>query len=273
MNTPNVDSLFAPVAPLASNIAEALGWINRTNTPLALAIQEVMLAEVTASLLGRFPKVVLLPKVEVVTVPTQNATSRWLALHFKEVNETLSSHLRTKLRRSVELSVVDDHIQTFLVRLIKDDRLALMLDKGEEINLAVLRHWVFQSAVTEIRRWGVWADLRTTRNARTSREVQKGTGFKPVQSASVAVEVSTKDFLEEEAKDLVDPTDKSPEDVASAKSRIAHVRATLARRGQAHLIPMVDGLLEGRSMEELQETYKVSGATLTKAFRKLNATA
>jgi len=274
MSTPTVDpsgfdlSLSTPVATAAREVLyeEALASFGGSTTPWALAVREVLHG--TPALVP--PKVVV-SETLAVTRPA-NATSQWLAKNAKAVYSTLVSHLSSKMQRSSELSVVEDHVQEFLARLVDDDRLAPLLTTGETPKLAVLRVWAYQSACTELRRWGVDATLRATRNAKTSREVKKGKDFAPVQSAHAASEVTTvSDDGTESTQDLCDPMALSPEDVSARRSRVDHVRKTLIRKGHGHLVPVVDGLLEGQTLQELQIAHGVSSDQITTVLRGLRA--
>ena len=268
------DSFIASSAGTAAREVlynDALGSFGNSTTPWALAVREVLFGSIPLAT----PKVVVV--VSETPAPTttpraQNATATWLAQNAKTVYATLIGHLSSKMQRSSELSVVEDHVQEFLARLVNDDRLAPLLTTGETPKLAVLRVWAYQSACTELRRWGVDASLRATRNAKTSREVQKGKDFQPVQSGTAACEVVTvSDDGSESTHDLCDPSAPTPEDVSARRSRVDHVRATLIRKGQGHLVPVVNGLLEGMTLQELQTTYGVSGDQITSVLRGLRA--
>lgn len=251
----NVRSTDAAVAVLFEDALDSFG---NSRTPLAMAIRAV-----------RFPAPTLVPRA----MEGQNATSRWLSLHAKAVYDSLAKHLNAKMQRSGELNLLEDHIQEFLARLVRKDTLAPFLASGETPKLASLRVWVYQSACTELRRMGVDAAMRASRNAKTSREVQKGAAFMPVQSPDAVREVPTSSMDDsiDTAPDLYDPSEPTPEDVATHRSRIDHVRATLIRKGQAHLIPAVDGLLAGKDFTEIQATLGVSEDQLAKAVRLLRA--
>lgn len=255
-----------PAATAAREVLydDALASFGGSRTTLAMAIREVLHGASTLAL----PEVV----VETVAPRKLNATAVWLGQNQRTVYSTLIGHLSSKMQRSSELGVVEDHVQEFLTRLVNDDRLAPLLTTGETPKLAVLRVWAYQSACTELRRWGVDAALRVTRNAKTSREVQKGKDFQPVQSANAACEVSTvSDDGTESTQDLCDPMAPSPEDVSAQRSRIDHVRNTLIRKGHGHLVPVVEGLLEGRTLTDLQDAFGVSEGQITTALRGLQA--
>lgn len=202
---------------------------------------------------------------------TPNLTSEWMRTHGKTAFESITKYLDGKMVRSKELNVVEDHTQTFLARLIEKDTLAQFITNGGAVKMTVLRMWAYQSACTELRRWGVDASLRATRNAKTSREVQQGVGFRQIQSPNAARQVTrgtpngALDF------DLYDPSAPSPEESASRNSRVDEVRRALVRMGQPHLVPVVDGLLEGRSLTEIQETYGVTRDQITKVLQGIRA--
>lgn len=196
-----------------------------------------------------------------------NHTAQWLK-GSPEVYRVLVKHLSAKMQRSRDLGVVEDHVQTFLTRLIEKDTLAPFVLGGKTVRLSVLRVWAYQSASTELRRWGGDGSLRVSRGAKTAREVQAGGSWHPVQSASAAREVLWEDGS---AKDLYDPSAPTPEESASRNSRVDEVRRALVRMGQPHLVPVVDGLLEGRSLTEIQETYGVTRDQITKVLQGIRA--
>lgn len=196
-----------------------------------------------------------------------NATACWLDENMARVWPALTSMIATKMVKSKELDVVDDHVQAFLTRLIERDTLAPFLARGETPKMSVLRIWAYQSACTELRRWGVDASLRTTRTARTAREVQKGADFRPVQAAQTAKRVIRED---DGAVDMYQDTDETPEDISARRSRVDHVRATLVRMGHANMIPMVDELLGGASLTDLTTRYGVSADQLRVAIRAVS---
>ena len=257
--------------------AEAVESLTRCNTPWAIALRELLASEATPDPLPIPKVVVVVSETPTAPVPTrgrptgQNVTAQWLAANATRVWQSLTTHLATKMQRSGELGVVEDHVQEFLTRLIEDDRLADFLAKGENPKLSALRVWAFHSAVRQIRHWGVDAALRATCNAKTAREVAKGEDFKPVQSATAAREIVPHMDDGDGTGDITDPMAATPEDVSSSMSRVEYVRRTLMRRGQAHLIPAVNGLLEGLTLAEIQSTYNVSEGQIATALRNVRA--
>jgi len=186
-----------------------------------------------------------------------NLTAEWMKTHYHEVFTILVQHLNAKMTRSRDLGVVEDHVQRLITRLIERDQLSPLLTKGENPKLSVLRVWAYQSACTELRRWGVDASLRASRSAKTSREVQQGKSWRVIQSAETAREAPHQLDVggTEASPDLYDPAASTPEDIIARKSRVAMVRKALMRFGRADLIPVVDGLLAGQSMSELRDTF------------------
>lgn len=219
--------------PIEDSLGQFQGYQTRS-TPLADAVREI------STEAGGIPET------------TINITAEWMKTHYHEVFTILVQHLNAKMTRSRDLGVVEDHVQRLITRLIERDQLSPLLTKGENPKLSVLRVWAYQSACTELRRWGVDASLRASRSAKTSREVQQGKSWRVIQSANTAREVIRED---EGINDLYDPSATSPEDIIARKSRVAMVRKALMRFGRADLIPVVDGLLAGQSMSELRDTF------------------
>lgn len=212
------------------------------NSPLALAALAVARGEQPAPA----------PTAPVRTESKVNLTARWMRDNYSRVFPALVAHLASKMPMSRELSVIEDHVQTVLTRFVERDTLAPFVREGKEIKLSVLRVWAYQSASTELRRWGVDASARTTRGAKTAREVQAGGAWKVVQSATPAREIVRDREDAASASDFHDPSEASPEDEVSRKSRVAMVRRHLTRIGKPHLIAAVDHILNGGSLSDLQ---------------------
>jgi hypothetical protein len=195
-------------------------------------------------------------------------TARWVRDNYAKVYPALVAHLASKMPLSRELSVVEDHVQTVLARFVERDTLAPFLRDGKEVKLSVLRVWAYQSASTELRRWGVDASTRMTRGAKTAREVQAGKAWRVVQSADTAREVvrDREDTLS--TPDLHDPAAPSPEDALARKSRVDMVRRHLTRIGQPHLASAVEHVLNGGAVADLPGGI---AAKLTAVLRDLRA--
>lgn len=189
---------------------------------------------------------------EPVNEPKVNLTARWLRDNYSRVFPVLVGHLASKMPASRELSVIEDHVQTVLTRFVERDTLAPFLRDGKEVKLSVLRVWAYQSASTELRRWGVDASARAIRGAKTAREVRSRGSWKVVQSASPVREIVRDREDSILTPDLHDPSAASPEDNLDRKSRVAMVRRHLTRIGKSHLVAAVDHLLDGGSLSDLE---------------------
>lgn len=197
-----------------------------------------------------------------------NLTARWLEENYAKVYPALVSHLSSKMPLSRGLSVIEDHVQTVLVRFVEKDTLAPFLRDGKPVKLSVLRVWAYQSASTELRRWGVDASARTIRGAKTAREVLAGKSWRVVQSASPAREIVRDREDRGSSGDLHNPNEATPEDTVARKSRVDMVRRHLARIGQGHLVSAVEHVLNGGEVADLPLG---TAAQLTTVLRGLRA--
>ena len=197
-----------------------------------------------------------------------NLTAQWVRDNYTSIYPMLVSHLSMKMPRSRELAVVEDHVQTALARMVERDTLAPFLRDGKAVKPSVLRIWAYQSASTELRRWGADASTRVTRGAKTSREVKAGKAWRVVQSANTAREVIRDREDLTTAADLHDPNEASPEDNLAAKSRVDMVRRHLTLIGKPHLVSAVDHILNGGSLSDLDGGI---AAQLTDALRTVRA--
>lgn len=177
-----------------------------------------------------------------------NLTGRWLEENYARVFPALVEHLTAKMPVSHGFSVIEDHVQTVLMRFVERDTLAPFLREGKTVKLSVLGVWAYQSASTELRRWGTDASLRVTRGAKTAREVQAGKSWRVVQSAETFNEVSPQPDDTNARPEYNNPAQPSPEDTVARQSRVDYVRQHLARIGKGHLVPAVDHVLSGGSL-------------------------
>jgi hypothetical protein len=257
-------------------------------SPVSVAVREVLAEDDCTRVFAGATSPVARAVHEVLNPPSEavrdgNLTARWLREQGGQVRESLVSYLTNKMPRSRDLDVVEDHVQTFLTRMVERDVLAPFLRDGKSVKVSALRIWAYQSATTEIRRWGVDASTRVTRGAKTSREVKAGRAWRVVQATVPAREVireseetlpynkrsrgtSCKD--KGVSPDLHDPNDVSPEETADRKSRVDLVRRHLARLGKSDLVAAVDHLLDGGSLSDLPGGVAVQ---LTAVLRDLRA--
>lgn len=163
-----------------------------------------------------------------------NLTSQWLAKNGKEIFTMLVDHLSHKLPTSRRVSVIEDHVQTFLCRLVEKDTLASHLAAGKTPLPSVLRIWAWQSACTEMRGWGVDASLRKSRGAKTNRDRLADAGKLPsviVQSPHAVIERRFEVENGEFVTDLHDPHVASVEDSLVTSDLLDRARELLTSRG------------------------------------------
>lgn len=165
--------------------------------------------------------------------PKGNLTSQWLAKNGASIRSMLVEHLSHKLPTSRRIAVIEDHVHEFLKRLIEKDTLASYLAVGKPPQPSVLRIWVYQSACTEMRGWGVDASLRKSRGAKTNRDRLADAGKMPqvvVQSSEAIVERRYEVENGEFVTDLHDPNAASVEDTMARGDLSNLVREMLANR-------------------------------------------
>jgi len=186
-----------------------------------------------------------------------NATAQWLAVHGKSTRTMLIEHLSHKLPTSRCISVVEDHVQTFFCRLVEKDTLATWIASGKTVLPSVLRVWAFQSAVTEIRGWGVDASLRKSRGAKTNRDRMADAGNLPLVVIHSPDAVIERRYLVEnsgEVVDLHDPNAVSVEDSLIADETMARAKALIAGVGPQYAA-LVESLFDGKKRADLSAEF------------------
>ena len=233
---------------------------------------------------------------------TSNHTRAWLARHGVRVRAMLVSYLEGKLPSSRNLDVIEDHVQTFLLRLVERDTLHDCLADGKEPAPSILRIWVHQSACTEMRGWGVDASLRATRGAKTARDVrhdrevegwrkpqrkQRGklslktpmtvpsvpspTPYQPVVSPTPYQEVIRASESGSITSDCYDPDAPSVEDVVAARQVIEVYRRRVVRAfTDSRYTALFDSMVEGEGKRrDLASEHGITSAQVANMIARI----
>lgn len=182
-----------------------------------------------------------------------NLTAVWLRTHGVRVRAMLVSFLTSKLTTSRRMSLVEDHVQTFLCRLVERDTLRDHLSEGKEPAPSVLRIWLIQSAATEMRGWGVDASLRVSRGAKTHRDRLVDSGKKdpaPVVHASPVKEIVSVSESGDVSTDLSDAK-SSPEEAMADRQMIEVYRRRIRENLNERHAAVFDSILEGAKRREV----------------------
>lgn len=108
---------------------------------------------------------------------TRNATSRYLDQKIRQTKGDFLNTLRKGISACLPLDGVDridDHVQTFITRLISRDGLRTRIESGSPMEDRFFIQWAVNSAKTDIRNEGTDPISREYRGARTYRERCKG---------------------------------------------------------------------------------------------------
>jgi len=192
-----------------------------------------------------------------------NLTSQWLARNGRKVFSELVKHLTHRLPTSRRIGVIEDHVQTFLTRLIEKDTLASFILEGGEPKLSVLRAWVHQSACTEMRGWGVDASLRASRGAKTNRDRQADLGRMPLVVVNSEEPVVERRYEVEggEVTDYYDPSSRSAEDIMISEEIIEAAKFIVRYRipgGADRYGALFESMLDGVKRCDLADDAGVS---------------
>jgi len=104
----------------------------------------------------------------------KNETAIWLQQQGAGIIEKMRSTLRRKLPVSATMELIDDHVNNFIVRLIRRDSIRKLRDKGKRVVPSKIVSYCVRSAYTDIRSWGVDAHCRTMMGARTEQNRKNG---------------------------------------------------------------------------------------------------
>lgn len=120
------------------------------------------------------PKLVLVPK----RPNTPNTTAKWLGKHLRPPSGQTESDLYRMMRAalckrlpvSANADMIDDHIQNFMVRVIRRDAFAKMLADGGSVPYSKVVAYCVNSGRTDARDMGVEPVCREMFGARTEKE-------------------------------------------------------------------------------------------------------
>lgn len=200
---------------------------------------------------------------------TMNRTARWLCAN-PSVRSVLVKHLSHKLVPSDQMGLIEEHVQGFLVRLIEADRLASHMGEGREVNIKALQVWAYQSACTELRRWGADPSTRASRGAKTSREIQEGAAWKvrmapcPATQTAHTEPVNTNvvfQFDREEPTpevDYCDPNTPNTLDTLCRETQAGFIARVLETTEHSNCIPVLIGVLQGEDLMDLCTLFNVT---------------
>lgn len=206
----------------------------------------------------------------------KSLTSQWLERHGKATRAMLIEHLSHKLPTSRRVRVIEDHVQTFLCRLVEKDTLGPYLAAGKNIQPSVLRIWAYQSACTEMRGWGVDASLRKSRGAKTNRDRLADAGKLPqvvIQSHESVMECRRYEVENGEVvTDLHDPYARSVEDdmisAETMENALALVRRKISGAGPRYASLLAE-LIDGEKSKGLAKDAGVSRARMAAMISRI----
>jgi hypothetical protein len=222
--------------------------------------------EHTASPLGQ---AVLAVRDEDTSRP--NLTAGWLKTHGPRVRSMLVSFLTAKLTTSRRMDLIEDHVQTFLCRLVERDTLRDHLVEDKEPSPSVLRIWLMQSAATEMRGWGVDASLRVSRGAKTNRDRLVDAGKKvaaPVIHADPTREIVTVSDSGDVSTDYV-ASEPSPESALADRQMIEVCRRRIHEKLTAHHAAVFDALMGGAKRREVAEEQGLTTGQVTAMLARI----
>lgn len=229
----------------------------------SVSVDEAVVAlggERTCSPIGR---AILAVRDEETTRP--NLTATWLRTHGVRVRAMLVGFLTAKLTTSRRMDLIEDHVQTFLCRLVERDTLRDYLIEGKEPAPSVLRIWLVQSAATEMRGWGVDASLRVSRGAKTHRDRLVDAGKKesaPVIHASPVKEIVSVSESGDVSTDLSDAK-ASPEEAMADRQMIEIYRRRILEKLNDRHAAVFDSLLEGAKRREVAAEHGLTTNQVT----------
>lgn len=200
-----------------------------------------------------------------------NLTADWLKTHGVRVREMLVGFLTAKLTTSRRMDLVEDHVQTFLCRLVERDTLRDHLLGGKEPSPSVLRIWLVQSAATEMRGWGVDASLRVSRGAKTNRDRLADSGKKPEAPVIHVDTVREVHGNSEEGgvSEYYDPRMSNPEEALINRQMIESHRHRIREKLNSRHAEVFDLLMDGSKRREVARIHGLTTGQVTAMLARI----
>lgn len=241
------EALQALGGPLATNVlAQALAA--QVQSPQVMEGEldpafEASLVEAAEALGGDEAKGPLVEAVRDLTNPNNkfkqpgvpgNLTSKWVARNWSRVRPLLISYLESKPAMAARQTEVEDFVQSWVMRLVDRDHLAPYIACGKPIRDSVLKVWLYQKAVTNVRGMGVDANTRHTHRALTERERRAARrGEKIIEGCAAPMKQVFQSMDKGDVRrnpdsaDLMDPGAMPLEDMVDRRHRLETIRRAL----------------------------------------------
>ena len=99
-----------------------------------------------------------------------NLTARWIREHHHELVPSITKTLTRKYKRSVNAGIIEDHIQHFLMTMIRRDTLHDRICRRETIYISQVRSWCVNNVNSQIRDSAREPVMRLFLGAKTAKE-------------------------------------------------------------------------------------------------------
>lgn len=275
----NPDALPKGWDDAASNnqpkIHEALRWVARSMSTLITSPTRGVWALTPLGLerAAQITNTTLRPTALTATPKAStrpNVTSQWFAKHLKpkpgERQSQLMSMMRGSLCRKMTVSadrdLIDDHIQNFMVRIIRTDGLAPTLNAGEEVDYHRVVAYCLNSSRSDIRDMGTEPVCRTLYGAQTDTERARNRTQEPsIQGFEDRLPIDTDGNLyqHDEVDAIVQDTPPSHlldfESIWQRVVAVVQAHKPVAWPRYTHIVQM---RAEGYSTDEIAADQKVS---------------
>jgi len=110
---------------------------------------------------------------QIVLSSGPNETARWLGENFDRLYGRATLHLRRKMPRSEQFDKIDDHMMSWIDRVIQRDGLRSRIEAGRSIAPSQVCAWARRGAYTDIRNQGREIVCRVFHGALTPKEVKE----------------------------------------------------------------------------------------------------
>lgn len=206
------------------------------------------------------PAAVVAPAPPREAAPGANITGRWLADNWARVYPHLQRAVSRRMLASVNAGLVDEHVNQFMVKMIKNDSLAPFLNAGMEVKLSVLAVWVQQVSLSDAKKWATDASTRESRGCHSNREKIKA----PADGARRILRGENG----EQTEDFTSPATLAGHEEVETEEARDHLTDALARQfgpRAAAVRGFLSALRAGEgSVKDLSARYGINPAELVK---------
>lgn len=203
-----------------------------------------------------------LPQPPSTSTCGRNITARWFELNYKVAHQALTRMVARRFVTSAAAGMSEDHIQEFIMVMVRRDGFSKRLAEGRGIWISDLLKWAWNQISSQLRNAGRRPLTRHLMSARTTAELKAAKALKPAEITAQPAVSSPSPLYSQYGADYDSAPDECMAIVHSVLQRRrvlkAGIKAEIWKRwvlegSPAHEIAKAEGLPLGTTQNYLRE--------------------